>query len=84
MVAGSRKSGAAVQTPLTAGLIELIEVRTSAEDGQRIGYVVHNHSMCLARACGIPKVFLADRFHQLAGIAERCGLRFEVVRTVRH
>ena len=33
---------------------------------------------------GLGLGFLADRFLQLAGIAERCGLRFEVVRTVRH
>lgn len=84
MAANARGVQVAQQAQLEAEVIQLIEVRIPARDGQRVGYVVHTQSMQLAGRCGIPKVFFADAYEELGGRAMRQGLRMTVVRTVHH
>lgn len=82
MAAHTRSVQAAQQAQLEAEVIQLIEVRISTRAAQRIGYMIHAHSMALARRCGIPKVFFADAYDELAGRAVREGFVMTVVRTV--
>lgn len=83
-MARPRRNEAAVQVPLDADLIQLIEVIVAHRQSRWTGYMVHSQSFRLARGCGIPKVFVSDRFDEMSVLAGSAGLRLEIARTIRH